>query len=137
MLTLCALTVLGADPFAWPTYDAAALVDVACGDSRDCRTIVPVLWHMETRLHPFPRCGKSGCGPLQVLPSRYVTGYRLTDPVDGLRAGWHVYRIKRARARDVRQGFEFYNGSGRAKSYATRAHGLWRRVMATCGEVMT
>jgi hypothetical protein len=137
-VTLCALVALGMNPNAERTLEAADVVALACAGDRECAMVVPVLWATETggTFALRPR-GGSGFGPLQVLRSRYVTQYDLTDPVDGMRAGWHVYKLKRARARDVRQAFEFYNGSGRAKSYSRHAWAKLRRVRAACEGVPT
>lgn len=133
MLTLCALTVLGMDPSETRTLDAADVVALACAGDRECAMVVPVLWATETAstFALRPR-GGSGFGPLQVLPSKYVTGYDLRDPVDGMRAGWRVFQLKRARAHSVRQAFGFYNGSRRAASYGRHAWAKLRRVRAAC-----
>ena len=133
MLTLCALTVLGMDPSAERTLNAADVVALACAGDRECSMVVPVLWERETggSFALRPR-GGSGLGPLQVLRSKYVAQFDLADPVDGMRAGWHVYKLKRARARSVRQAFEFYNGSSRALSYGRHAWEKLRRVKAAC-----
>lgn len=133
MLTLCALTVLGMDPSETRTLDAADVVALACAGDRECAMVVPVLWSQETSatFALRPR-GGSGFGPLQVLRSRYVAGYDLRDPVDGMRAGWKVYQLKRARAHSVRQAFEFYNGSRAASRYGRHAWAKLRRVRAAC-----
>jgi len=133
VLTLCALTVLGMDPSAERTLNAADVVALACAGDRECSMVVPVLWSQETAstfaLRP---CGGSGHGPLQILRSKYVAQFDLADPVDGMRAGWHVYKLKRARARSVRQAFEFYNAGPFRVSYGRHAWAKLRRVKAAC-----
>lgn len=135
MVTLCALVVLGMDPNAERTLEAADVVALACAGDRECAMVVPVLWDRETAstFALRPR-GGSGFGPLQVLRSRYVTQYDLTDPVDGMRAGWHVFKLKRARARSVRQAFELYNAGPRRLSYGRHAWAKLQKVRAACRE---
>jgi len=138
VLTLCALTVLGMDPSAERTLNAADVVALACAGDRECSMVVPVLWSQETggSFALRPR-GGSGLGPLQVLRSKYVAQFDLADPVDGMRAGWHVYKLKRARARSVRQAFEFYNAGPFRVSYSRHAWEKLRRVKAACEGVPT
>ena len=120
---------------------------LACddGDAREaptdgeCVRALAVVWWMETRLaiEP-PRNQQHGCGPGQVIPTRWSSGrigtwwpppcatlevlrYGLAAARDRLRLAW-------ARSRSPREAFARYNGSTRARWYGRAAAALYRAI---------
>ena len=94
-----------------------------------------ILWRLESRLAWYPPARGTGCGPLQVIPTRLHNsriGWTTTppcaglrDPLLGLRWGVVVLRLK-ARWGSWRARARAYNGSRLRDAYARRAL-VWER----------
>jgi len=102
---------------------------------RRCLVEAAILWRLESRLAWYPPARGTGCGPLQVIPTRLHNsriGWTTTppcaglrDPLLGLRWGVVVLRLK-ARWGSWRARARAYNGSRLRDAYARRAL-VWER----------